>query len=152
VAKLRRECGPDFLLYSGDDLTGRHFCQEGGDGVISVTANVAPLYMRKMICKATVSGDHAGAAKMDICLRALHSDLFCRANPIPVKWAVHRVMSELKPDRWDVPTADNYGVRSPLCTLDEEYFALVEAALVNAGAVADSHGVAHDILEENHIS
>jgi 4-hydroxy-tetrahydrodipicolinate synthase len=42
VARLRALCGPQFLLLSGDDATAREFMLAGGDGVISVTANVAP--------------------------------------------------------------------------------------------------------------
>ena len=42
VARLRALCGEEFGLYSGDDVTARAFMLAGGDGVISVTANVAP--------------------------------------------------------------------------------------------------------------
>jgi 4-hydroxy-tetrahydrodipicolinate synthase len=46
---------PDFALYSGDDATGCEFMLRGGDGVISVTSNVAPALMRRM-CDAALGG------------------------------------------------------------------------------------------------
>ena len=90
VAPLRDGCGDDFLLLSGDDLTGREFMLTGGDGVISVTANVAPKLMNEL-CKAALEGDSEKAAAIDEKLVALHRDLFIQANPIPVKWAVHEM-------------------------------------------------------------
>ena len=42
VTSLRNLCGKDFLIYSGEDDLGCEFVRLGGDGVISVTANVAP--------------------------------------------------------------------------------------------------------------
>ena len=41
VARLRRRLGADFLLLSGDDASQAAFRRDGGDGCISVTANVA---------------------------------------------------------------------------------------------------------------
>jgi Dihydrodipicolinate synthetase family len=48
VTPLRDACGPDFLLYGGDDFGGCDFVLGGGDGVISVTANVAPKAMAEV--------------------------------------------------------------------------------------------------------
>ena len=90
VAILRRLCGPDFGLYSGDDATAREFILAGGQGVVSVTANVAPQAMAAM-CRAALAGDAALAAQLDAPLARLHQDLFVESNPIPVKWALHRM-------------------------------------------------------------
>ncbi|MGR8947061.1 MAG: 4-hydroxy-tetrahydrodipicolinate synthase [Gammaproteobacteria bacterium] len=90
VAPLRAGCGDDFLLLSGDDLTGREFMLAGGDGVISVTANVAPRLMSDL-CRAAIGGDEQRAQEIDDKLVALHRDLFVQSNPIPVKWAVHKM-------------------------------------------------------------
>ena len=90
VAPLRAGCGDEFLLLSGDDLTGRDFMLAGGDGVISVTANVAPKLMSEL-CKAAIGGDAEKAQQVDEKLVALHRDLFVQSNPIPVKWAVHEM-------------------------------------------------------------
>ena len=48
VGRLRALCGDEFSLYSGDDATAKDFMLAGGDGVISVTANVAPRAMADM--------------------------------------------------------------------------------------------------------
>jgi len=76
-----------FAIYSGDDATARELMLMGGNGDISVTANVAPKLMAQM-CAAALAGDAARAASLDTKLCALHRDLFVEANPIPVKWAV----------------------------------------------------------------
>jgi 4-hydroxy-tetrahydrodipicolinate synthase len=59
----------------------------GGQGVISVTANVAPATMHTM-CMLALDGDAQGARDVDATLRALHEGLFVESNPIPVKWAL----------------------------------------------------------------
>ncbi len=87
---LRNGCPDEFLLYSGDDATACEFCLFGGNGVISVTANVAPRLMSEMISAATV-GDKGRAEQINQQLVALHTDLFVESNPIPVKWAVHEM-------------------------------------------------------------
>lgn len=87
VEQLRAGCGADFVLLSGDDATGREFMLAGGDGVISVTANVVPRDMRDL-CRAALAGDSKRAQDIDANLALLHSELFCESNPIPVKWAV----------------------------------------------------------------
>jgi 4-hydroxy-tetrahydrodipicolinate synthase len=73
---------------SGDDATGREFMLAGGDGVISVTANVVPRAMSEL-CKAALSSEAKLAGEIDEKLALLHDELFCESNPIPVKWAVH---------------------------------------------------------------
>jgi 4-hydroxy-tetrahydrodipicolinate synthase len=120
VATLRELCGAEFMLYSGDDETSREFMLAGGNGVVSVTANVAPAAMVKM-CQAALAGDADKAAELDGPLSGLHHDLFVESNPIPVKWALHRM--GLIED----------GLRLPLVTLAEENQAVVEAALKQAG-------------------
>jgi len=75
VARLRELCGPDFDLFSGDDATACEFTLLGGQGVISVTSNVAPRLMHEM-CRAALAGDREAAHAVDGKLRALHRDLF----------------------------------------------------------------------------
>lgn len=120
VARIRELCGRDFVLVSGDDATAREFMLAGGDGVISVTANVAPRAMHDM-CSAALAGDAAEAARIDATLAALHRDLFCEANPIPVKWAIHAQ------GRAEV------GIRLPLTWLTAKGQQSVRAALAQAG-------------------
>lgn len=117
---IRRRCGPDFLLHSGDDATGCEFMLAGGDGVISVTANVAPQPMAAM-CAAAMAGDRAAAGNADAPLTGLHKALFVEANPIPVKWALH-AMGRIPP-----------GIRLPLTPLAAGNQPAVRAALAAAG-------------------
>ena len=120
VAVLRDTCGPDFSLLSGDDATSAEFMLAGGDGVISVTANVAPARMRAL-CDAARAGDRVAAERIDGTLQPLHRDLFVESNPIPVKWAVRR-MGLIGP-----------GIRLPLTELSPEHHRVVESAMITAG-------------------
>ncbi|QDF66923.1 4-hydroxy-tetrahydrodipicolinate synthase [Shewanella sp. SNU WT4] len=90
LPQLRELCGPDFLLFSGDDATACEFMLLGGNGVISVTNNVAPAQFKAM-CDAALAGNAELANHLDAPMRGLYSSLFCEANPIPVKWAVDRM-------------------------------------------------------------
>lgn len=123
VGRLRALCGEGFSLYSGDDATARDFMLSGGDGVISVTANVAPRAMAEM-CSAALAGDSARAAQRDAPLAALHEALFLESNPIPVKWALNR-MSRI-----------GAAIRLPLTELSGSYHERVQAALTEAGAMS----------------
>ena len=84
---IRRRCGDAFTMISGDDATAREFILQGGVGVISVTANVAPKLMHEMIAAAR-RGDTKKAAEIDARLAPLHKALFVESSPIPVKWAL----------------------------------------------------------------
>ncbi len=90
VKKIRDGAGDDFLLISGDDETCKDFILQGGNGVISVTANVAPGDMHRM-CELAAAGATEEAAEIDRKLNGLHKALFIESNPIPVKWAVHKL-------------------------------------------------------------
>lgn len=120
VGELRRSCGDDFLLLSGDDATSCDFMLAGGHGVISVTANVAPALMHEL-CSAALAGDVAGARATDEKLQPLHRDLFLEANPIPVKWAVAQL-----------GLIEN-GIRLPMTWLSSDFQPAVRAAMNHAG-------------------
>jgi 4-hydroxy-tetrahydrodipicolinate synthase len=120
VRVLRDSCGGDFALLSGDDATAREFMLQGGDGVISVTGNVAPAGMRSL-CDASRAGRRAEAERIDAGLVGLHQKLFCESNPIPVKWAVEQ-MGLIGP-----------GIRLPLLRLAPQYHAAVSDAMLAAG-------------------
>jgi 4-hydroxy-tetrahydrodipicolinate synthase len=108
-----------FEVYSGDDATARAAILAGARGVISVSANLAPAAMHRM-CAAAQAGDAAEAAALDAPLAGLHRELFCEANPIPVKWA----LAELG----RIPR----GIRLPLTTLAPAYHARLRGALTAA--------------------
>ena len=87
-AKYLLEHRPEgFALYSGDDPTAMQLCLMGGDGDISVTANVAPRLMASMI-ESAMAGKFREAEDTNNQLRGLHSELFVEPNPIPSKWAL----------------------------------------------------------------
>jgi 4-hydroxy-tetrahydrodipicolinate synthase len=120
VAALRQGVGAAFTLLSGDDPSSREFMLAGGDGVISVTGNVAPAALREL-CDAARAGKRDAAAAIDARLVDLHRDLFVESNPIPVKWAMHR-MGLIGP-----------GIRLPLTELSASHRSAVEAAMAKAG-------------------
>ena len=111
-----------FALYSGDDATARESILAGFVGNISVTANVAPGAMSRM-CKAALAGDAKLAAELDAPLACLHRDLFCEANPIPVKWALQQMQRI------------GSGIRLPLVPLDTGKYEIVRNALRAAGVI-----------------
>lgn len=119
AAAVRASCGSNFALYSGDDATTREFILQGGQGVVSVTANVAPAQMAAM-CRAALAGDAPSALALDTPLAGLHQDLFIESNPIPVKWALWRM--GMIPD----------GIRLPLTPLSEASQARVTDAMARA--------------------
>ena len=87
-AKYLLEHRPEgFAVYSGDDPTAMELCLMGGDGDISVTANVAPRLMASMI-EFALAGNLREAEAKNNQLRGLHSELFVEPNPIPSKWAL----------------------------------------------------------------
>lgn len=87
---LIKEAPQGFAVYSGDDPTAVALILCGGQGNISVTANVAPRLMHEL-CMAAVAGDAKKAMQLQMTLLPLHKHLFVEANPIPVKWAMSRM-------------------------------------------------------------
>ena len=87
---LIKEAPKGFAVYSGDDPTAVALMLCGGQGNISVTANVAPRLMHEL-CMAAVAGDVKRAMELQFRLMPLHKNLFIEANPIPVKWAMARM-------------------------------------------------------------
>ncbi|MGB5277749.1 MAG: 4-hydroxy-tetrahydrodipicolinate synthase [Gammaproteobacteria bacterium] len=113
----------DFDLYSGDDATGTEFMLQGGQGVISVTSNIAPVQMAAM-CAAALAGDREQALELNRPLEDLHNDLFVEANPIPVKWVLHEMGM--------IPE----GIRLPLTPLSEQFHELLRQAMRIAGVLS----------------
>jgi 4-hydroxy-tetrahydrodipicolinate synthase len=87
---LIREAPKGFAIYSGDDPTAVALMLCGGQGNISVSANLAPRLMHEL-CVAAMAGDTKRAMEIQFKLLPLHKNLFVEANPIPVKWAMARM-------------------------------------------------------------
>jgi 4-hydroxy-tetrahydrodipicolinate synthase len=112
------------LLYSGDDETSMDFVLQGGDGCISVTANVAAPLMQQIMA-AAMRGDRTAASDLNWNLLSLHDKLFCEANPIPVKYALARM-----------GLIQSAYCRPPLDFLDSSHESTIDAALERAGLLA----------------
>jgi 4-hydroxy-tetrahydrodipicolinate synthase len=122
VAVLREGCGDEFAIYSGDDATGCDLMLQGGDGVISVTANVAPALMVEL-CTAALAGDRDRALALNAQLDPLHHRLFAESNPIPVKWALEQM------------GLIQQGIRLPLTWLSTPHQAPLREAMMQAGVL-----------------
>ena len=109
-----------FSVYSGDDASACGTILMGGKGNISVVANIAPRMMHDM-CAAALAGDLPKARELHFRMLALHRQLFCEANPIPVKWACQQ-LGLIKG-----------GIRLPLTPLAAENHERVRAAMRQAG-------------------
>ncbi len=86
ASTIRKLCGDSIALFSGDDATFWPFLTIGGQGVISVSTNIAPAHMVQ-IWQAFKKGDYAQALRMHDSLLDLNHYLFCETNPIPIKAA-----------------------------------------------------------------
>lgn len=131
LAAIRPLVGDDFLLYSGDDSSSLEFVKRGGDGCISVTANVAPALMHQIMMHALLSNDdddnnhnYDKAEALNESLRMVHKQLFVESSPMPVKWALQRM-----------GVIDTAYCRPPLDEMDPNFQPLVEEALQAAGLI-----------------
>ena len=80
----------DFMLFSGDDPTFLSMMQKGGNGVISVAANVVPNFISN-ICSLINNGKNEEAININNKLCNLYDLLFIESNPIPVKWMLYKM-------------------------------------------------------------
>jgi len=120
VVEMRRRGPSGFALYSGNDDSALAYVLLGGNGVISVTANVAPKAMSEMMA-AALAGDLARARSINERLMPLHLRLFVEPNPIPAKWALAH-MGRI-----------GMGIRLPLLPLSPAGQDIVAGALREAG-------------------
>ena len=109
-----------FSVYSGDDSSACALLLLGAQGNISVVANVVPRLMHEM-CEAALKGDLPKARELNFRLLALHRQLFCEANPIPVKWACEQLGLVKE------------GIRLPLTSLSADCHERVRQAMRQAG-------------------
>jgi len=79
-----------FLVFSGDDSSFNSFMANGGDGVISVAANVIPKHISQ-ICSLNLSDQLDDAKELNAVLQNLYELLFIESNPIPVKWMLNKM-------------------------------------------------------------
>ncbi len=120
--EILARCGKKLALYSGDDASALAFIMQGGRGVISVTANVAPEAVQQMV-RAALSGQVAEAGELNARLMPLHKAIAFESNPIPVKWALYK------------QGLIQNGVRLPLTTLSTCYHQPMIEAMQFAGVL-----------------
>ncbi len=116
LVELKKHTGETFGFWSGDDETALEYLKLGGDGVISVTANVLPKQMSQWI-EFAKQAKWNEATELFTQLMPLHRSMFIEANPIPVKWALKR-MNKIES-----------GYRKPLGEPADSAKALIEKAL-----------------------
>ena len=112
--------GGRLALLSGDDDLACECVLAGYQGVVSVSANVAPRQVRNVIA-AALDGNRELARKLDAQMQRLHRAMFVETNPIPAKWAVARL--GLIQD----------GIRLPLVPLSKQFHGPVMEAIQSAG-------------------
>jgi 4-hydroxy-tetrahydrodipicolinate synthase len=122
AAWLIKQRPEGFAIYSGDDSTAVALMLLGGQGNVSVTANVAPKLMHQL-CMAAIEGDVRRANALHLQLLPLHKQLFCEPSPAPTKWAMAQ-LGLCTPD-----------VRLPILPLGEAGQALVGQALRDSGLI-----------------
>ena len=118
--ELLSRVGGRMALFSGDDDLACESVLMGFQGVISVTANVAPRQVRAVI-DAALAGRKEEARRLDAGLQNLHKAMFVESNPIPVKWALARM-----------GLIDD-GIRLPLTPLARPFHGQIVEALQRAG-------------------
>jgi len=90
VDQTLKKLGSDFLQLTGNDDNALEFNKKGGEGAISVTANIAPKLcseFQKVSNLKNVSANPEEAERLDQILQPLHEAMFVESNPSPVKYA-----------------------------------------------------------------
>ena len=90
ASQQRAALGTDFIQLSGEDATALGFMAHGGQGCISVTANVAPALCSEFQL-ACLAGNFKLALQLQDRLMPLHDTLFVESNPGPVKYAASKL-------------------------------------------------------------
>lgn len=120
VPAQRMRCGPDFVQLSGEDATALGFNAHGGQGCISVTANIAPGLLAAFQ-ETTLAGDYAKALTQLDRLMPLHEAVFTEPGLVGAKYGMS--LLGLCSDE----------VRSPLTGLTDATKEKIRAAMVHAG-------------------
>ena len=120
TAQQRSALGPDFLQFSGEDITALGVMAHGGHGCISVTSNVAPRLCADLQ-EACLAGDFGKALAIQDRLTPLHQALFADPNPAGPKFALS-VLGKLQNE-----------VRLPMLPAGPAAEQAIRAALAHAG-------------------
>lgn len=88
IARIKAACPADFGVWAGNDDQIVPVAALGGDGVVSVLANVCPEETVEMT-QLALRGELARAGELQCRYMALIDGLFREVNPIPVKAAMN---------------------------------------------------------------
>jgi 4-hydroxy-tetrahydrodipicolinate synthase len=122
VSLQRAAMGGEFIQLSGEDATALGFNAHGGQGCISVTANVAPRLCAEFQ-DACLRGDYGTALTYQDKLMPLHNALFVETSPAPIKFAL------------SVLGKCDETLRLPMVPVSEATRATVRGAMVHAGLI-----------------
>ena len=89
IDETLKKLGPDFIQLTGEDGFALEFNKRGGEGIISVTANIAPKLCSdfQKYSKSKTDNEIKEAERIDQILQPIHKSLFIESNPAPVKYA-----------------------------------------------------------------
>jgi len=94
----------------------------GGNGIISVTSNIAPK-MVSDLQKFCAQSDYKSALILQDKLNDLHSAMFSETNPIPVKYAA------------SLMNLCSNEIRLPLCEASEESKERIKKQMIKIGLI-----------------
>lgn len=116
IAEMKALCRDSISIYSGNDDQIVPLLSLGGDGVISVLANVIPKETHE-ICELYLNGNVKEALELQLNYLNLCNSLFIETNPIPVKTAMNLMGFECGE------------LRLPLCDMEEVNLIKLKEAL-----------------------
>ena len=89
VDETFKKIGNEFIQLTGEDGLAYEYNKRGGEGCISVTANIAPKMCSDMqkFSKSQDKDEQIKAEEIDKILQPVHKSLFIESNPSPVKYA-----------------------------------------------------------------
>tara|TARA_B100001287_G_scaffold274596_1_gene280220 strand:- start:911 stop:1801 length:891 start_codon:yes stop_codon:yes gene_type:complete len=122
LIEMAKSSSKSFYILSGDDPTFFNFLKCGGDGVVSVAANVIPSQIARIVLNLH-SGNLEEAAEINQRYKKLFELLFIESNPIPVKWMLEK-MHKIEG-----------GIRLPLTKLQEKNHASIENEMLKLGLI-----------------
>ena len=122
IAEIIRHRPARFSVLSGDDPLTLQIMADGGDGVISVTSNVAPSLVAQL-AELCAAGDYAVARDVHHRLAEWTAAAFVESNPMPAKAAL-AMMGKMA-----------NVLRLPLVPLAEKFEPTLRAALASVGAL-----------------
>ena len=120
VAEIARLCDENFYIYSGNDDMVVPLLSLGGEGVISVVANILPKDTHDMVM-SYLNGDLATSKRLQLTMKPLIDALFIETNPIPIKEAMNLLGMEVGP------------TRLPLTTMEQSNLEILKKELISYG-------------------